>query len=490
MPTLQEQINAAIAGATIQHDTEFVGNLTIDKPLTIQGSGIIRSPNAGPAVDIPPKTGPVSLLGKSATEPLRITHTTMIYDVIRWGAWQTTEIADVPQGLTMQYCDVFGLPDQNSQRGIALNGKNFLMKDCKVREIHWQGGESQGLCGWNGPGPFKIFDSYIEASTENILFGGADARIPNLIPSDIEVRRCYFFKPMAWRGKWPVKNWFEIKNGRRAVIDGCKFENNWADAQSGFGILFTVRGEAGANPWATVEDVIFTNNELLNTCAGFQLIGKDWPTESQQGSRLRIANNVIRMAQNAELGYNGRLMQIEQFHDVTLENNDANPPHTYLVLTGGQSQRLVYRNNVLQNGDYGIHAGGQPYTSVAPYAVIAGNIFYGNPSAPKIAGNSYFDTKPSSIPAGVGVDLVALKAAQGGSVITPLPSPSPTPTPEPTPEPSPAPAPSPTPIPVLRKVSWPTTETKQNAVVETQWKERYRFKRHLSGAYAEFEKVQ
>lgn len=40
-----------------------------------------------------------------------------------------------------------------------------------------------------------------------------------------------------------------------------------------------------------------------------------------------------------------------------------------------------------------------------------------------------------------------------------------------------------------RRVPWPSSETKQNAVVEAQWKERYRFKRHLTGAFVEFEKV-
>lgn len=44
-------------------------------------------------------------------------------------------------------------------------------------------------------------------------------------------------------------------------------------------------------------------------------------------------------------------------------------------------------------------------------------------------------------------------------------------------------------VPEIRKVPWPTGEAKQNAVVATQWQERFRFKRHLSGAFAEFEKV-
>lgn len=61
-----------------------------------------------------------------------------------------------------------------------------------------------------------------------------------------------------------------------------------------------------------------------------------------------------------------------------------------------------------------------------------------------------------------------------------------TPTPTPTPEPIPIPIP---PAPTVRKVAFPSGEAKQNEVVAQQWSQRYRFKRHLSGNYAEFELV-
>lgn len=43
--------------------------------------------------------------------------------------------------------------------------------------------------------------------------------------------------------------------------------------------------------------------------------------------------------------------------------------------------------------------------------------------------------------------------------------------------------------PEVRKVPWPNGEAKQNAVIAAQWVDRFRFKRHLTGAFAEFEKV-
>jgi hypothetical protein len=54
---------------------------------------------------------------------------------------------------------------------------------------------------------------------------------------------------------WSVKNLLELKNARRVTIRGNVLENNWVSAQAGFAILFTVRNEDGAAPWAVIEDV-------------------------------------------------------------------------------------------------------------------------------------------------------------------------------------------------------------------------------------------
>ena len=43
--------------------------------------------------------------------------------------------------------------------------------------------------GWNGPGPFLIENNYLEAAGENVMFGGSDPSIANLVPSNITIRR-------------------------------------------------------------------------------------------------------------------------------------------------------------------------------------------------------------------------------------------------------------------------------------------------------------
>ena len=59
--------------------------------------------------------------------------------------------------------------------------------------------DSQAIAGWNGSGPFKIENNYLEAAGENVMFGGADPKIPQLVPSDIEFRYNHCAKPVSWQ---------------------------------------------------------------------------------------------------------------------------------------------------------------------------------------------------------------------------------------------------------------------------------------------------
>lgn len=71
------------------------------------------------------------------------------------------------------------------------------MVDSHLSEAHVVGFDAQAICGVNGPGPFKIVNNYLEGSGENIMFGGADPAIRDLVPSDIEFRGNHCFKPLS-----------------------------------------------------------------------------------------------------------------------------------------------------------------------------------------------------------------------------------------------------------------------------------------------------
>jgi hypothetical protein len=88
------------------------------------------------------------------------------------------------------------------------------------------------------------------------------------VSRDIEFRANYCFKPLSWKIgdpsyagiPWAVKHLFELKNARRVLIEGNRFENNWTHAQTGTAILFTVRNRGGKAPWSAVQDVTMINN--------------------------------------------------------------------------------------------------------------------------------------------------------------------------------------------------------------------------------------
>lgn len=140
--------------------------------------------------------------------------------------------------------------------GIRLDCANAAIINCRISDFHSVGFDAQAISGINGPGPFKILNNYLEASGENILFGGAAPAIPGLVPSDIEIRQNHFYKPWSWRvgdpsyagEHWTVKNLLEFKTGTRVWVDGNILENSWADlpiGQSGYAILLTIRTENG-----------------------------------------------------------------------------------------------------------------------------------------------------------------------------------------------------------------------------------------------------
>src|SRR5262245_54037372 len=223
-----------------------------------------------------------------------------IYHIVSFDANQTS-LAQSPHDLIIDRCYVHGNDAGAVRRGVALNCARAAVIDSYISNCHGEGFDTQAICGWNGSGPFKIVNNYIEGAGENVMFGGAEPSIQNLIASDIEFRLNHVYKPLSWKeghltysGRaWTIKNLFELKNAQRLLIDQNVFESNWADAQNGFAILFTPRGEDGAAPWATVQDVTFTNNIVRHSGGGFNIAGPDDSSLSQPSQRILIKNNLI-----------------------------------------------------------------------------------------------------------------------------------------------------------------------------------------------------
>ncbi|MGB8506830.1 MAG: hypothetical protein WCD76_00360, partial [Pyrinomonadaceae bacterium] len=125
----------------------------------------------------------------------------LVYDLIRLGDGSNAQssLAQVPHHLSFDRCLMTAFPTQGIKRAVALNSGDTEIVNCWIAGFKAAGQDSQAVGGWNGPGPYKIINNYLEAAGENVMFGGATASVPNLVPSDIEVRRNHFAKPLSWK---------------------------------------------------------------------------------------------------------------------------------------------------------------------------------------------------------------------------------------------------------------------------------------------------
>src|ERR1017187_3417673 len=179
---------------------------------------------------------------------------------------------------------VHGTAQDETTRGIALGGTYIAIVDSFFTDFHCISGtgsctDAQAIAGGGGNdptmGPYKIVDNFLEASGENILFGGS---VATATPGDIEIRQNHLFKPLTWmKGQagyvggtngnpFIVKNLFELKNAQRVLVEGNIMEYSWGGfTQSGFAILLTPKNQAGGNgsnlcPICQVTDVTIRYN--------------------------------------------------------------------------------------------------------------------------------------------------------------------------------------------------------------------------------------
>lgn len=92
-----------------------------------------------------------------------------------------------------------GHPEKGQKRGISLNSVRTDILNSYFSEFMAVAADSQAIAGYNGAGPFRIINNYLEGAGENILFGGADPSVYDLVPTGIEIRRNTITKPLAWR---------------------------------------------------------------------------------------------------------------------------------------------------------------------------------------------------------------------------------------------------------------------------------------------------
>lgn len=244
---------------------------------------------------------------------------------------------------------------QQIQEGIALHSNNTTIRDCYIYDIHTRTTpEAQAIAQCNGAGPYQIINNYLEASGENLFFGGADQFVPLIQcgskadPSDplypsgkytttlatgtTNITNNWIRKNPQWNPldptyqsvlpggqgvRWNVKNLLEFKSGINANIQHNTLENCWVAAdQQGYAILITPRGQNNktgfkyfqGQPWTQAANLVISNNHILHTLSGFQVTGGD-PGAVERAIDIRTVG--------ATYQGNGTL----RTHDITIQDN-------------------------------------------------------------------------------------------------------------------------------------------------------------------------
>jgi len=384
------------------------------------------------------------------------------------GPISQSSLSQVPHHLVIDRCYVHGNPSDAYRRGLALNSASSEVRDSHFSDFKGVGYDTQAILGWNGPGPYLIENNYLEASGENIMFGGDDPQIANLVPSNITIRRNLFTKQVAWKTQsWTLLNLLELKSAQNVLIEGNIFENNWLAGAQGYAIAFTPRNQEGTAPWSVVRNVTFQNNVVRHVGGVFNITGYDDNYPSGQTDTILIRNNLAydvssQYTTKSSTPAPARFMLIGAGpKNVTIRHNTVdNDGYGTILFYKGKSPTgtLIYgfelTSNLLRDNQYGIIGdtageGSAAFNAYTPGGVVLRNAIGG--AEPKLypVGNDYpalatwladfvnlgaadYRLKSTSLSKNaatdgtdIGVDFAELNAALAGSSGTPPPPPPP-----------------------------------------------------------------
>ena len=369
--------------------------------------------------------------------------------LITIGVGDTTQttLAQVPLHVIIDQCYIHGDPVTGAKFGVSLNGGDLTVTNSYLSDIKGKGQDAQALVGTNGPGPFLIQNNYLEAAGENVLFGGADPRIPGLIPTGIVITHNLFSKPLSWKGQgWNIKNDLEFKNAQNAHVFGNILENSFVANQSGFLLMVTPRNQSGGCPWCTVQNVEVDHNVFRHAYSWVNILGLDDTKDSSGVVRPSVRVQGINIHDNLAYDIGTATYGTGTSFGVAVNNGPVNVSIIHNTLAGTTSEfltltlgvsgvlpvNLQYTCDVVPEGAYGIAgsttvgapswtAGVDPTSTFDYNAILPGGlrkIVY--PGAQTRLGAYTFDTTYTMTPAltcadgkPAGADIPAVVTATG-----------------------------------------------------------------------------
>ncbi len=418
--TTDGELRAAIAlsadGDEIVIKADITGNglYQLDKRITIRAATL-----TAPGKRVTPNSGLPKIRGATQAPVFHFTKgsgarlvcldigavptLTETYTLVTMGHEETTVLADQPTNCVVDRCVVAGHPTLDVKRAVGLHsiGGGVVDSWLSVYSLN----DAAAVWGWNGPGPYTIVNTRLESSGENWMFGGADPRIANLVPSDVTIDRCHIVKDYA-RGQ--PKNFGEAKNVRRLLLTRSVIEGigEQKSTQPGYALVLSATDQNRAAPWSMVQDITVSWCEYKNVKAFANITGWVYDAERFWTKRVSVQDCLIRDLGSPDVGI---LIQqhTENIEAVRVTFEKCGYVFNWEArckLDGGIKGIRLIDNAAACSVPYLLPDGLSSFDQYAPGREITGNEWTG------------YDSPP---PATKGVDRIALAAKLAGVVVAP-----------------------------------------------------------------------
>lgn len=263
----------------------------------------------------------------------------------------------------------------SSYRGVWGDAElgNTALLDSYVAGIKGDGRESQAWLSISNAGPILIQNNTLSSAGEVIMFCGASPATSSVQPSDATIQRNTVSTDPTWWGAtvWQIKALFELKCGKRVLVEGNTFESLPAN-NGGNAFRLTPRNDAGTATYNEVSDLTIRYNLVRNVPNWINEIGATDITDAgptTHSKRWYIHNNVVILGSNCISDvWCGSFYSIQaggycidptptcKNEDITIAHNtvDGVSQSTLYVDSAGQIG-FDFRDNLINNGgSYGI----------------------------------------------------------------------------------------------------------------------------------------
>jgi hypothetical protein len=283
---------------------------------------------------------------------------------------------------------VHGTAQDETTRGVFLTGTAYVaiidsfFSDFHCVSVTGACTDAQAIGGGGGSlpsGPYKIVNNFLEASGENILFGGGPATVT---PADIEIRHNYLFKPLIWKPGQPgfvggtsgkpfiVKNLFELKNAQRVLFEANLLDYSWGGVgQRGFAIVLTPRNQVpNVCPLCRVTDITLRYCRVRHMGSGLSIANapSDTGGVSTSGERYSIHDVIFEDIDSDSYDGFGLFAMIisnaPQLRDVTIDHVTALPNRVSMSIGADRAKPLpanfVLTNNIISAAEREVTSSG------------------------------------------------------------------------------------------------------------------------------------